>query len=51
MGLRLEALSGVNNNDVKVCSINFEPPDIDLGSACHVYPLFHGAWIFQYYLY
>ena len=29
----------------KVCSITFEPPDIDLCSACHVYPLFRGAWI------
>ena len=24
----------------KVCSINFEPPYIDLCSVCHVYPLF-----------
>ena len=30
---------------VKVCSLNFEPPDIDLCSACHVYPLFREAWI------
>ena len=29
----------------KVCSINFEPPDNDLCSACHVYPLSRGAWI------
>ena len=29
----------------KVSLINFEPPDIDLRSACHVYPLFRGAWI------
>ena len=29
----------------KVCSINFEPPDIDLCSACHVYPLFREAWV------
>ena len=28
-----------------VCSINFEPPDNDLCSACHVYPLSRGAWI------
>ena len=29
----------------KVYSINFKPPDIDLCSACHVYPLFRGARI------
>ena len=29
----------------KVCSLNFEPPDNDLCSACHVYPLSRGAWI------
>ena len=29
----------------KVCSINFEPPDNDLCSACHVYPLSRGSWI------
>ena len=29
----------------KVCSINFEPPDIDLCSACHVYPFSRGASI------
>ena len=29
----------------KVCSINFEPLDNDLCSACHVYPLSRGAWI------
>ena len=29
----------------KVCSINFEPPDNDLCSACHVYPLSRGAWM------
>ena len=29
----------------EVSSINFEPPDIDLCFACHVYPLFRGAWI------
>ena len=29
----------------KVCSVNFEPPDIDLCSACHVRPLLRGAWI------
>ena len=29
----------------KVCSINFEPSDIDLCSACHVYPISRGAWI------
>ena len=29
----------------KVCSINFEPPDIDLCSACHVYMISHRAWI------
>ena len=33
----------------KVPSINFEPPDIDLCSACHVYPISRGAWLFQYY--
>ena len=27
----------------KVCSINFEPLDEDLCSACHVYPLSRGA--------
>ena len=31
--------------DVKVCSINFEPPDNDFCSACHVHPLSRGAWI------
>ena len=35
---------------VKVCSINFEPPDKDLCSACHVYPLSRGAWT-KYHLY
>ena len=30
---------------VKVCSVNFEPPDIDLCSPFHVYPLFCGARI------
>ena len=29
----------------KVCSINVEPPENDLCSACHVYPLSRGAWI------
>ena len=29
----------------RVCSINFEPPDNDLCSACHDHPLFRGAWI------
>ena len=29
----------------EVCSINFEPPDTDLCSACHVYPLSRGACI------
>ena len=29
----------------KVCSINFEPPDNDLCSTCHVYPIFRRAWI------
>ena len=29
----------------KVCSINFEPPDIDFCSACHVYTISRGAWI------
>ena len=29
----------------KVCSINFEPPDNDLCSVCHVYALSRGAWI------
>ena len=29
----------------EVCSINFEPPDNDLCSTCHVYPLSRGAWI------
>ena len=29
----------------KVCSINFEPPDNDLCSSCHVYPLSREAWI------
>ena len=28
----------------KVCSVNFKPPDNDLCSACHVYPLSRGAW-------
>ena len=28
----------------KVCSINFEPPDVDLCSACHVYTISCGAW-------
>ena len=30
---------------IKVCSINFEPPDNDLCSACHVCSLSRGAWI------
>ena len=30
---------------MKVCPINFEPPDNDLCSACHVYPLSRGKWI------
>ena len=30
---------------IKVCSINFEPTDIDLCSACHAYPISRGAWI------
>ena len=29
----------------KVCSIDSEPPDIDLCPACHVYRLFRGAQI------
>ena len=29
----------------RVCSINFEPLDNDLCSACHDHPLFIGAWI------
>ena len=29
----------------EIFSINFEPPDIDLCSACHVYPIFQGASI------
>ena len=33
------------NFSCKVCSINFEPPDIDLCSACHVYPISRGASI------
>ena len=32
---------------VKICSINFEPPDIDLCPACHVYLISRGAWIFS----
>ena len=32
-------------DNLKVCSINFEPPDNDLFSPCHVYPLSRGAWI------
>ena len=28
-----------DNINSKVCSINFEPPDIDLCSVCHVYPI------------
>ena len=31
--------------DSKVCSINFEPPDIDLCYACHVYPISREARI------
>ena len=31
----------------KVCSINFEPPDIDQCSACHVCPISRGVWIFS----
>ena len=38
-------ISVTNNGGCKVCSINFEPPDIDLCSGCHVYPLFCRAWI------
>ena len=29
----------------KVCSVNFEPPDIDLCSACHVYTISRRACI------
>ena len=29
----------------QVCSINFEPPDSNLCSAYHVYPISRGAWI------
>ena len=29
----------------KLCSINFEPPDVDLCSECHVYPISGGASI------
>ena len=29
----------------KICSINFEPPDIDLCSVCHVYTISRGALI------
>ena len=35
----------LRNSGVKVCSINFEPPDDDLCPACHDHPLFGGAWI------
>ena len=35
----------MNRRLLKVCSINFEPSDNDLCSACHVYPLSRGAWI------
>ena len=31
----------------KVCSINFEPPDNDLCSACHIYPLSRRVWNFS----
>ena len=30
---------------IKVCSINFEPPDNDLCSACHFYLLSREAWM------
>ena len=33
------------NTICKVYSINFEPPDNDLCSKCHVYPLSCRAWI------
>ena len=31
---------------LRVCSINFEPPDNDLSSACHDHPLF--SWSMDY---
>ena len=40
-----------NKMIVKVCSVNFEPPDIDLCSACYVHPLYVEHGLFQYYLY
>ena len=30
---------------LRVCSINFEPPDNGLCSACHDHPSFRGDWI------
>ena len=35
----------LHNHLCKVCSINFEPPDIDLCSTCHVYMISRGASI------
>ena len=32
---------------IKVCSINFEPPDNDLCSACYVFPTF--SWSMNYF--
>ena len=41
--------SNVEHCQYKVCSINFEPPDNDLCSTCHVYPLSHEAtWSMDY---
>ena len=42
---KLSFLSQFQIKVFKVCSINFEPPDNDLCSACHVYPLSRRAWI------
>ena len=34
-----------DTESTSVSSINFEQPDNDLCSVCHVYPLSRGAWI------
>ena len=41
----VKIFNSLHNCMGKVCSINFEPPDNDLCSVCHVYPLSRGAWM------
>ena len=43
--INFESCTSVPRAIFRVCSIDFEPPDNDLCSACHDHPLFRGAWI------